>query len=71
MDNLVYGRLTEVPAAKRSYQVYLRQASSNQLKEAIEIMKNRNGHDKGRIAACRKELKRRDKYGEDDNEINE
>ena len=66
MDALIYGGLTVVPATDRNYNRYLKDATREQLKEAIKIMAGRNGKDKGRITACQRELKRRDRNNEEE-----
>lgn len=59
MDTLIYGGLIVVPASDINYKTLLKEATSEQLKEAIQLMKNRNYRDKSRIAACRRELRKR------------
>lgn len=60
LDTLVYGKLI-IASAKdiNTYRKYLMEASDGQIREAIKIMEDRNCRDKGRIATCKEELKRR------------
>lgn len=59
MDTLIYGGLIVVPASDINYKMLLKEATREQLKEAIELMENRNCRDKSRIDACRRELRKR------------
>lgn len=62
-DNIVHGWLTAVPPTDSNYISALQRATEAELQEAIDVMESRNGKDKGRITACRRELKRRAKKG--------
>ena len=53
--------LTSLPATDLNFTSSLNGATSLQIKMALEVMRNRDGKDKGRIKACERELKRRDK----------
>lgn len=53
--------LTSLPATDLNFTSSLNGATSLQIKMALEVMRNREGKDKGRIKACERELKRRDK----------
>ena len=52
--------LTSIPAADLNFTSALNDATSLQIKLALEVMRKRDGKDKGRIKACERELKRRD-----------
>ena len=53
--------LTSLPATDLNFASVLKNATSLQIKLALEVMRNREGKDKGRIKACERELKRREK----------
>ena len=53
--------LTSLPATDLNFTSCLRRATDNQIQLALETMRNRDGKDKGRIKACERELKRREK----------
>ena len=53
--------LTSLPATDLNFISCLQRATDNQLRLALEAMRNRDGKDKGRIKACEMELKRREK----------
>lgn len=53
--------LTSLPATDLNFTSVLNDATSLQIKLALEVMQNRDGKDKGRIKACERELKRREK----------
>lgn len=53
--------LTQLPATDLNFTAELNRATDTQIKMALEIMKNRDGKDKGRIKACEAELRRREK----------
>ena len=56
--------LTSLPATDLNFTSALNGATSLQIKMALEVMRNRDGKDKGRIKACERELRRREKnYG--------
>lgn len=50
-----------LPATDLNFTAALKSATSNQIRLAIETMERSGGKNKGRIAACKSELKRRDK----------
>ena len=52
--------LTSLPATDLNSTSCLQRATDNQIRLALETMRNREGKDKGRIKACERELKRRD-----------
>ena len=52
--------LTSLPATDLNFTSCLQRATDNQIRLALETMRNRDGKDKGRIKACEMELKRRD-----------
>ena len=54
--------LTSLPATDLNFTSCLQRATDNQIRLALETMRNREGKDKGRINACERELKRRNKY---------
>ena len=56
--------LTSVPATDLNFTSCLQRATQNQIRLAMETMRNRDGKDKGRIKACERELKRRDRSSE-------
>ena len=53
--------LTSLPATDLNFTSCLQRATQNQLRIALETMRNRDGKDKGRINACERELRRREK----------
>ena len=53
--------LTSLPATDLNFESCLQRATQNQIRLALETMWNRDGKDKGRIKACERELKRRNK----------
>lgn len=59
MSNLVRGGLTAVPVQDCNYKSYLQRATAKELKEAVELMEESPKGNKGRIEACKRELKKR------------
>ena len=57
--NIITNALTAIPATDLNFQSALSRATADQVEKAIEIMKSRNGKDKGRIQACERDLRRR------------
>ena len=55
--------LTSLPATDLNFTSCLQRATQNQIRLALETMRDRDGKDKGRITACERELKRRAKHG--------
>ena len=53
--------LVLLPATDLNFTADLKRATSNQIRLAIETMKNNGGKNKSRIKACERELKRRDR----------
>ena len=53
--------LTSLPATDLNFTSCLQRATDNRIRIALEAMRNRDGKDKGRIKACERELKRREK----------
>lgn len=53
--------LTSLPATDLNFTSCLQRATDNQIRLALEAMRNRDGKDKGRIKACERELKLRNK----------
>ena len=53
--------LTSLPATDLKFTSCLQRATDNQIRLALEAMRKRDGKDKGRINACERELKRRNK----------
>ena len=53
--------LTSLPATDLNFTSCLQRATDNQIRLALETMRNRDGKDKGRIKECERELKRRDR----------
>ena len=53
--------LTSLPATDLNFTSCLQRATDNQIRLALEAMRNRDGKDKGRINVCERELKRRNK----------
>ena len=53
--------LTSLPATDLNFTSCLQRATDNQIRLALEAMRNRDGKDKGRIKVCEMELKRREK----------
>lgn len=60
----VINSLVSLPATDLNFTAELKRATSNQIRLAIEIMEQSGGKNKGRIAACKRELKRRDRKHE-------
>ena len=54
--------LTSLPATDLNFTSALNGATSLQIKMALEVMRNRDCKDNGRIKACERELKRREKH---------
>ena len=53
--------LTSLPATDLNFTSCLQRSTQNQIRLALETMRNRDGKDRGRIKACESELKRREK----------
>ena len=53
--------LTSLPTTDLNFVSCLKSATNLQIEMALEVMRNRDGKDKGRINACERELKRRKK----------
>lgn len=53
--------LTSLPATDLNFVSCLKGATDFQIEMALEVMRNLEGKDKGRIKACEMELKRRAK----------
>ena len=53
--------LTSLPATDLNFTSCLQRATDNQIRLALETMRNRDGKDKGRIKSCERELRRREK----------
>ena len=53
--------LTSLPATDLNFTSEPQKATNLQIKMSIEVMRNREGKDNGRITACERELKRREK----------
>lgn len=53
--------LTSLPATDLNFTLCLKSATNLQIEMALEVMRNREGKDKGRIKSCERELKRRNK----------
>ena len=53
--------LTSLPATDLNFVSCLKGATDLQIDMALEVMRNRDGKDKGRIKACDRELKQRNK----------
>ena len=51
--------LTSLPATDLNFTSCLKGATDLQIEMALEVMRNRDGNDKGRIKACEMELKQR------------
>ena len=51
--------LTSLPANDLNFVSCLKGATDLQIEMALEVMRNRDGKDKGRINACERELKQR------------
>lgn len=58
-SNLINGCLTIIPSTDGNFISALGSATDEELQQAISIMENRDGKDKSRITACKRELKRR------------
>lgn len=53
--------LVSLPATDVNFTAELKRATSNQIRLAVETMERNGGKNKGRIAACKRELRRRDR----------
>ena len=53
--------LTSLPATDLNFVSCLKSATNLQIEMALEVMRNRDGKDNGRIKACERELKQRNK----------
>lgn len=53
--------LTSLPTIDLNFVSCLKGATDLQIEMALEVMRNRDSKDKSRIAACERELKRRNK----------
>ena len=53
--------LVSLPATDLNFKADLERATSNQIRLAIEMMEQSGGKNKGRIAACKHELRKRDR----------
>ena len=53
--------LTSLPATDLNFTSCLQRSTDNQIRLSLEKMRSRDGKDKGRIKACERELKRREK----------
>ena len=53
--------LTSIPTTDLNFVSCLKSATNLQIEMALEVMRKREGKDKGRIKACEMELKRRNK----------
>lgn len=60
MKNTV-STLASIPATDLNFVSTLKEATNQQIEQALGIMRNRDGRDKGRIRACERELRRREK----------
>ena len=58
--------MISLPATDLNFASCLQRATDNQIRLALETMQNRDGKDKGRIKACERELKRREKQVNED-----
>lgn len=57
--------LCSLPATDLNFVADLERATSNQMRLAVETMERNGGKNKTRIAACKRELRRRDReHGE-------
>ena len=50
--------LISLPATDLNFVSSLKNATSEEIESALDIMRNREGKDKGRIKACERELRR-------------
>lgn len=57
----VINSLVSLPATDLNFTAELERATSNQIRLAIEMMERNGRKNKGRIAACKRELRRRDR----------
>ena len=55
--------LTSLPADDGNFKSVITRATAKQILIALGFMQQRGGHDKSRIAACKRELKCRDRTG--------
>ena len=53
--------LTSIPATDINFVSCLKSATNLQIEMALDVMRNRDGKEKGRIKACERELKQRNK----------
>lgn len=59
MFNNTVRALSQLPATDGNFISSLKSASDDEIKGALEVMRSRNGHDKSRISACERELRKR------------
>ena len=57
----VINSLVTLPATDLNFTADLERATSNQIRLAVETMERNGGKNKTRIAACKRELRRRDR----------
>ena len=60
-DESTVHTLTSLPATDLNFTSCLQRATDNQSRLALDAMRNREGKGKGRIKACERELRRRNK----------
>ena len=58
MTDIVHS-LSSLPATDGNFISVLNRATDEEIEQAIEIMGNSSGHHKGRITACKRELRKR------------
>ena len=51
--------LSSLPASDRNFISVLNRATDEEISQAIEVMENSSGQHKGRITACKRELRKR------------
>lgn len=65
MGGNVVSNLCSLPATDLNFTADLERATSNQIRLAVETMERNGGKNKTRIAACKRELRKRDReHGE-------
>ena len=51
--------LSSLPATDGNFKSVLNRATDDEISQAIELMENSSGQHKGRITACKRELRKR------------
>ena len=54
--------LCQLPATDGNFISQISRATDEEISKAIDVIEHRDGHDKARITACKRELRKRGKY---------